>query len=77
VKTRSKEGTSKGKVVVATTRKRKIDVQCTEGEKMGPKAFRICVEELTRTCAGPGEAMTLSEPGETSSRAEGYRGSMA
>ena len=51
VKTRSEEGTSKGKAVVAATRKRKIDVQGTEGEKMGLKASRLFVEELMGTCA--------------------------
>jgi hypothetical protein len=66
VKTRSEEGTSKGKAVVAT-RKRKIDVQGTEGEKMGPKASRLFVDELTGTCAGPGEVMTSPELQETSS----------
>jgi hypothetical protein len=68
VKTRSEEGTTKGKDVVVATRKSKIYVQGTEGEKMGPKASRLFVEELTGTSAGPGEAMTSSKLRETSSR---------
>jgi hypothetical protein len=67
VKTWSEEGTSKGKVVVAATRKRKIDVQGLEGGKMGPKASRLFVEELMGTCAGSGEAITSPELWETSS----------
>jgi hypothetical protein len=68
VKTQSKGGTSMGKVVVVATRKRKIDVQGTEGEKMGPKASRLFVEELMGMCARPGEVMTSLELRETSSR---------
>jgi hypothetical protein len=36
-------------------------VQGTKGEKMGPKASRLFVEELTGTCAGPREVMTSPE----------------
>jgi hypothetical protein len=61
VKTRSKEGTSKGKNVIAATRKRKIEAKGMERETAGPKASRLFVEELTRTCAGPGEVMTSPE----------------
>jgi hypothetical protein len=68
VKTRSEEGTSKGKAVIAATRKRKIDVQGTEGEKMGRRPLTLFVEELTGTCASPGEVMTSPELRETSSR---------
>jgi hypothetical protein len=68
VKTPFEEGTSKGKVVVAATRKRKIDVQGMKGEKMGLKGSRLFVEELTGTCAGPGEVMTTPKLRETSWR---------
>jgi hypothetical protein len=43
VKTRFEEGTSKGKAVITSTWKRKIDVKGTEREAAGPSA----------TCAGP------------------------
>jgi hypothetical protein len=68
VKTWPEEGTSKGKVVVAATRKRKIDLQGTGDDKMGPRASRIFVEELLGTCVGPGEMMSSPELRETSSR---------
>jgi hypothetical protein len=68
VKTQSEDGTSKGKALVVATQKRKIYVQGMEGEKMGPKASRIFVEELMGACAGPGEVMTSPELWETSSR---------
>jgi hypothetical protein len=68
VKTQPEEGTSKEKVVVAATQKRKIDSQGTWDEKMGPKASRLFVEELTGTCVGPGEVMSSPELQETSSR---------
>jgi hypothetical protein len=48
----SEEGTSKGKAVIAVTRKRKIEAKSME------KASRFFVEELMGTCAGPGEVMT-------------------
>jgi hypothetical protein len=67
VKTRSEEGTSKGKAMIAATRKRKIEVQGTEDEKMGPKASRLFVEELTGRCADPEEVMTSPDLWETSS----------
>jgi hypothetical protein len=67
VKTRSEEGTSKGKPMIVATRKRKIDLQGTEDENMGPKASRLFVEEMTGTSAGPGEVMTSPELRETSS----------
>jgi hypothetical protein len=68
VKARSEEGTSKGKVVIAATRKRKIEVQGIEDEKTGLKASRLFVEELTGTCADPEEVMTSLDLWETSSR---------
>jgi hypothetical protein len=68
VKTRLEEGTSKGKADVAVTRKRKIDLQGTGDDEMGPRASGIFVEELMGTCAGPGEVMSSPELQETSSR---------
>jgi hypothetical protein len=52
--------------VIAVTRK--IEVKGTKRETTGPKASRFFVEELTGTCAGPGEVMTLLELRETSSQ---------
>jgi hypothetical protein len=50
VKTQSEEGISKGKVVVATTRKRKIDVKGTEREKMDRRLLRFMTSpELRET----------------------------
>jgi hypothetical protein len=54
--------------MVAATQKRKIDLQGTGDDKIGPKASRILVEELTGTCAGPEEVMSSPELQETSSR---------
>ena len=54
--------------MVAATRKRKIDLQGMGDDKIGPKASRILVEELTGTCAGPGEVMSSPELQETFSR---------
>jgi hypothetical protein len=54
----SEEGTSKGKAVIAVTRKRKIEAKSMERETVGLKASRFFVEELMGTCAGPGEVMT-------------------
>jgi hypothetical protein len=68
VKTRPKEGTSKGKVVVAATQKRKIDLQGMGDDKMGPRASGIFGEELMGTCVGPGEVLSLPELRETSLR---------
>jgi hypothetical protein len=68
VKTQPKEGTSKGKAVVAATQKRKIDLQGTRDDEMGPRASRIFVEELMRMCEGHGEVMSSPELRETSSR---------
>jgi hypothetical protein len=67
VKTRSEVGTSKGKAMIAATRKRKIDTKGTEREAVGPKAYRFFVEDLTGTCAWPGEVMTSPKLRETSS----------
>ena len=52
--------------MIAVTRK--IEVKGTKRETTGPKASRFFVEELTGTCAGPGEVMTLLELRETSSQ---------
>jgi hypothetical protein len=68
VKTQSEEGTSKGKTVITTTRKRKIEAKGTEREMVGPKASRFFIEELTVTCARPREVMTSPELWENSSR---------
>jgi hypothetical protein len=53
VKTQPKEGTSKGKAVVAATRKRKIDLQGMGDDKMGLRASGIFVDELMGMCVGP------------------------
>jgi hypothetical protein len=66
VKTRSEEGTSKGKVVIVVTQKRKIDVKGMEKEKVVAKATRLFVEELLGHVLGL-EVMTLPELRETSS----------
>jgi hypothetical protein len=67
-KPRPEEGTSKGKAVVAATRKRKLDLQGTGDDETGPRASGIFVEELIRTCTVPGEVMSSPELRETSSR---------
>jgi hypothetical protein len=67
VKIRPAEGTSKGKTVVVATRKRKMDLQGTGDDEMGPRASGIFVE-LMGTCAGPGEVMSSPKLRETSSR---------
>jgi hypothetical protein len=56
VKTRSGEATSKGKAMIAATRKRKIEAKGTEREMV--RASRFYVEELAGTCARPREVMT-------------------
>jgi hypothetical protein len=53
--------------MVASTRKRKIDLQGTRDDEIGPRASGIFVKELMGTCAGPGEVMSLPELRETSS----------
>jgi hypothetical protein len=68
VKIWSKEGTSKGKAVIAATRKRKIEEKGIERLMARPSASWCFIEELAGTCAGPGEVMTSSDLRETSSR---------
>jgi hypothetical protein len=65
VKPRAEEGTSKGKALVAATRKRKLGMG---DDETGPRAYGIFVEELMGICAVPGEVMSLPELRETSSR---------
>jgi hypothetical protein len=63
VTVRADEGCSKGNVVVATTRKRKIEVKGTMKALGGSRASMGFVEELVETCARPGEVMTLPTSG--------------
>jgi hypothetical protein len=68
VKPQPEEGTSKGKVVVAATPKRKLDRQGTRDDETGPTASGIFVDELMGTCAGLEEVMSSPNLRETSSR---------
>jgi hypothetical protein len=68
MKIRSEEGTSKGKDVIATTRKRKMEAKGTERIMARPRASRCFVEELAETSAGPWEVMTSPDLRETSSQ---------
>jgi hypothetical protein len=54
VKTQSEEGTSKGKVMIAATRKRKIEAKGTDKETARPKASRFFFEELAGHVLGIG-----------------------
>lgn len=68
VKTRSDEDTSKGKVIVSVTRKRKMEAKGTKRSMVGPRAFGCFVEKLAETCAGPEEVMSSLDLRESSSR---------
>jgi hypothetical protein len=59
VKTRSEEGTSNGKAMIAAIRKRKINVEGTVGEKIGPKASRLFVEEFSLGRARVSRSLSL------------------
>jgi hypothetical protein len=66
VKTWSEEGTSKGKAMIAATRKRKMEAKGTKRIMARPRASRCFIEEMARTCAGPREVMTSPDLWETS-----------
>jgi hypothetical protein len=66
VKTRSEEGTSKGKAVIAATRKRKMEAKGMERIMARSRASWCFVEELAETCGEPREVMTSPDLWETS-----------
>jgi hypothetical protein len=68
VKTRADEGSSKGKAVIAATRKRKMEVKGMMRAIWGLKASRCFPEELAETCAVPREVMTSPDLRESASR---------
>jgi hypothetical protein len=62
------KGCLKGKYVVATTRKIKVEVKGTMKASGFLRASRGFVEELAETCAEPGEVMTSPDLRKSSSR---------